>query len=77
MDKEMESTSEFPYVYDPATRTLFALALKRRYEESGTWPSAGFAVTGAIADEYIQSPRRDELEIVRTPGGQYEIREMP
>lgn len=75
MEKENDVAAELPYVYDSATRTLFAVALKRRYEESGTWPAAGFAVPAAIADEYIQSPRRDQTEIVRIAGGKFEIRE--
>lgn len=76
MEKETESTAGFPHVYDPATRMLFAVALKSRYEDSGMWPTDGFAVPAEVTDEYIQSPRRDDLEIVRTPDGQYEIREM-
>lgn len=60
------------YMYDHQTRALFPFALQGQYEEAGTWPENGFEVPASIADEYIQSERRAETEIVKN-GDRFEI----
>lgn len=72
---ESEVVIQPAYMYEQGTRTLFPLALKARYDAAGVWPSAGFEVPANVADEYIQSERRAETEIVRL-GDQFEIRDV-
>jgi hypothetical protein len=67
---------EMAYLYEPVTRTLYPLALRYAYEEAGVWPADGFEVPASIADEYIQSERRAEQEIVQVGEGEFEIRDI-
>ncbi|HWL28737.1 MAG TPA: hypothetical protein VNQ97_07490 [Burkholderiaceae bacterium] len=73
----MENKASDPpaYIYEPETRTLFPLALRAHYEAAGAWPVGGFEVPANVADEYIQSERRAETEIVQV-GDQFEIRDI-
>lgn len=72
---ESEEIEPHAYLYEPVTRTLYPLALRYAYEAAGTWPADGFEVPASIADEYIQSERRAETEIVQV-GDQFEIRDI-
>lgn len=68
----VEEVNPNAYLYEPASRNLYPLALRYLYEEAGSWPADGFEVPAWIADEYIQSERRAETEIVKN-GDDFEI----
>lgn len=72
---ENEDLEPHAYVYEPVARTLYPLALRASYEAAGTWPANGFEVPASTADEYIQSERRAETEIVQV-GDQFKIRDI-
>lgn len=61
------------FFYDPATRLLYAEALKERYLQSDSWPAQGFIVDAATAQAFIEHPERDAMEIVLDTDGGPEI----